>query len=307
MDHAVAGMPELDQRFLYQKLNKATLSEPSLVYVIHGQDWSNDLFAVYQNSVRREMMDLYYILGSLNKRQYFLEREEISLFMKWFELFEYFLQQILVMEEEVVFKWIAKISKTPEPWNASSRKRRQSEISSCLEEVLLKVDETRIQSVPPGELFSVIAKSIDEFSRRILRYFSDEVREVSPLIKKSSDARSAYHASISIAGWLRTRQRHHDLFELLVRWTGPNTSTLREDLTREFLSAKGSAGKMLSGKFMSGKVMSGMAQRQNSRAKLAFEKNHTRLVTQFYNRWKAFEQESTDRGAQQLRIAAPFM
>jgi len=298
LDHAVAGHPELDQRFLYDKLHKVAISEPSLVYQVHGRDWSKEIFAVYHNAVRREMMDLYYILGSLNKRQYFLEREEISLFMRWFDLFHWFVVCMLRLDEAVILSWVEASSAPLEgPMAQDRRSATRREINEQLEKVATRVDETRIQSVPPGELFSVITQSINEFSRILLRYFSDAVRVVGPAIKESQTPESVHRQSMEIAKWVRGVERSHEILELLVRWTGQNTIQLKRDLLDAYKSVGSPASKMLGP----------LAQRQRKKGKETLARNHTGLVQQFYDRWKDFESQSMEKGVQQLRIAAPYM
>lgn len=78
-----------------------TLTEPPLYFTPVGKRWSLDILAVANNSVRRELSDMYYIVQSMLKRRMDLNHDDIDDLYVWFEVFHFFVQGIFELQEQV--------------------------------------------------------------------------------------------------------------------------------------------------------------------------------------------------------------
>ena len=72
----------------------------------YGGRWAMDLISFLNNSVRREICDLWVILGSLQARVLEINQGELREFFAWFSGFEAFVVRILKSEEEVLYPFV---------------------------------------------------------------------------------------------------------------------------------------------------------------------------------------------------------
>mmetsp|Transcript_7536 Transcript_7536/g.16016 ORF Transcript_7536/g.16016 Transcript_7536/m.16016 type:complete len:1052 (+) Transcript_7536:291-3446(+) len=83
---------------------------PVLCLVDHGVTWSwpLDVISLCHNAVRREMMDLYTMILSIQARHYCIDLHEASEFAQWFATFRaFFLEYALNIEEKIIFPFIS--------------------------------------------------------------------------------------------------------------------------------------------------------------------------------------------------------
>jgi len=80
---------------------------PSLQFSSWHKSWVVDLFSLPHNAIRRELIDLYDMIESMEKRKRDFHVElELGLFFTWLRTFQRFLYTYFTFEEKVMFPWV---------------------------------------------------------------------------------------------------------------------------------------------------------------------------------------------------------
>lgn len=73
-----------------------------------GTSCGLDLFARLHNGIRRELIDMYNMIDSMQRRVEKLRTSDLKLFFRWWDLFSSYLEVTFECHEQVLWKWILK-------------------------------------------------------------------------------------------------------------------------------------------------------------------------------------------------------
>mmetsp|Transcript_2991 Transcript_2991/g.9167 ORF Transcript_2991/g.9167 Transcript_2991/m.9167 type:complete len:489 (+) Transcript_2991:152-1618(+) len=176
------GVTNLAKKF--QGQHQSLIREPVLCMAPTNENWALDIFASLHNSIRREMMDLYFILGEMRKMYLGIREADINRFFDWFELFSAYLLDYFAVEEEVIYPWI---EKKGAKLQGELGTRNRMQMRGKVGHVIFRMDDARENSFPYlnySEQFKKILEFIDMFSSKILDYFTAEELDLPPIINK---------------------------------------------------------------------------------------------------------------------------
>jgi len=89
-----------------QTMRNFVAREPVIVRAPLGQSAAKDIVALLHNALRLEVKDLYRILTSMSMRSQDLTVRDFSGLFEWWWLFKRLALQILIAEEEVIFRYV---------------------------------------------------------------------------------------------------------------------------------------------------------------------------------------------------------
>lgn len=176
------GKTNLAKKF--QGQHQSLIREPVLCLAPVGENWALDVFSLLHNGIRREMMDLYFILGEMRKMYLGLREDDISMFFDWFELFGSFLLDYFAVEEDVIYPWIeAKGANLKGELGIRSRMQMRGKVGH----VMFRMQDARenaFQYLNYSEQYKKLLEFIDSFSSKLLDYFTAEELDLPPIISK---------------------------------------------------------------------------------------------------------------------------
>eukprot|EP00183_Erythrolobus_madagascarensis_P001577 CAMPEP_0185851674 /NCGR_PEP_ID=MMETSP1354-20130828/10969_1 /TAXON_ID=708628 /ORGANISM="Erythrolobus madagascarensis, Strain CCMP3276" /LENGTH=881 /DNA_ID=CAMNT_0028552709 /DNA_START=27 /DNA_END=2672 /DNA_ORIENTATION=+ len=205
--------------------SKYVLKEPVLIPVPYGEKWSMDIFALPHNAIKRELVDLYKILGSLQKRMMDLRHTEIDDFYNWWEVFEAFVLDFFEMEEGIIFPWIE--SRIPLGKSNFSQTQR-SIVKGRLSRLMHEIDdcEYKFTNLPAGEVLPRLLECLDRFTPKLLEYFGEQERRLPRAIEVKFEAVDKRWVDENCLAFMMNAKYTNELVTIMTRWL--NENQLRE-------------------------------------------------------------------------------
>mmetsp|Transcript_3034 Transcript_3034/g.5366 ORF Transcript_3034/g.5366 Transcript_3034/m.5366 type:complete len:911 (-) Transcript_3034:1001-3733(-) len=249
---------------------RCIVTEPVLVPAPYGEKWSMDIFALPHNAIKRELVDLYRILMSLQKRMIDLRHSEIDDFYNWWEVFEAFVLDYFEIEERVIFHWIesriplgqTRFSKTQRMVFKGRLSRLMHDIDDC---------EYKFTNLPAGEVLPRLLSCLDRFTPRLLEYFGEQERRLPRAIERKFTAEDKRWADEKMMAFMMDAKYTNELVVLLTRW-------LNQDQLKDWKRAN----------------LKGTARLSYSVWRNQFNKNHIAIVDEMKQREAAFIQPGSD-------------
>jgi len=165
---------------------KAPLRTPVFYMAEYGLStiWSSDPIVLVHNAIRREIMDLYYILTSVESRRSEMPRAEVTEFRLWWEAFAEFVALYVVIENEKLFPWIAGGASDGSEAQALilSLRMERDEILAMMREAGEAVSTAEGQT-SEGALNTVLQK-MDSFAPSLLQYFRKMEASAPPFVEQ---------------------------------------------------------------------------------------------------------------------------
>lgn len=140
-----------------------------------GRDtWSSDVFVLSHNAIRWEIMDLYTIISSIQRRWSSLTMVDVWELSEYWEVFEVFVAQYFEIEDQIVFPFMLNMA------DESADLKRYHKVVKYnrdrLESMLLDVGETLelFNSVPAGEVLPKVYSQLAEYLPKLLDYMEQQ-------------------------------------------------------------------------------------------------------------------------------------
>ncbi|KAA8493559.1 hypothetical protein FVE85_4696 [Porphyridium purpureum] len=149
-----------------------------------GRNWSSDLVALLHNGILSEVIDLYSILESMRLRRLDLTVRDVSSFFEWWWVFKRFVLQMMITEEDVIFRFIESRANLPPGLSESVREKQRVNILDQMSNIdekgdsflsgMMVYDETELLDESEGvgkavlNYMNVIDRSVPGFMRRTI-------------------------------------------------------------------------------------------------------------------------------------------
>jgi len=254
----------------YRKMLSAHLHEPPMYMVEFGRGWAEDIFALLQNAVRREVQDLYYIVNSMGKRSVDLSKQDVSDFYEWLSFFALLLDFLFQFEEKSLMPWIEARVSLDGDLGAASRKSRADRAMQAIEQI--EDCQFKFEHLPPGEVLPGVYGALELLSSALLEHFRLEEKHAIPAVKDAFSAKDGAAFEDKMFETIRGMDESHTVMAMLMR-SIKNDERLREYQVK-YLTQPG-AGFFKTVRF----------KKDYFAAKKEFHQTHTRLVYVFFNRW----------------------
>mmetsp|Transcript_1011 Transcript_1011/g.1911 ORF Transcript_1011/g.1911 Transcript_1011/m.1911 type:complete len:556 (-) Transcript_1011:430-2097(-) len=146
--------------------------------------WSRDPMVLPHNAIRRELMDLYYILTSIENRKASVSKEEMTEFRSWWDVFNAFLDLYFEVEEFLLFPYFL----ASEPEGSDAR----ATVNKFFEErtTIRKLNQAASEAMVVGEMkvseasLDMILTRMDDFAPVLLYYFRKMETELPRIVER---------------------------------------------------------------------------------------------------------------------------
>lgn len=129
-----------------------------------------DIFALFQNSVKKQLLTAYNTVEGLLRYKYAVSKAEVSLFFEWFDTFSDIVLSFLSIEEDELYPYLEQNGIIlPLELSKIQRMKSKDEMAKSLQHLDKQRDMFRL--LPPGEIVPRITKLIPEFLQYLVDYF----------------------------------------------------------------------------------------------------------------------------------------
>lgn len=123
-----------------------------------GSSWALDVFARLHNGIRRELIDLYNMIDSMQKRIQDLRTADLNMFFSWWDMFSSYMEVACDAHEKVLIPWVTKRGRLPDALDETAR----LQLTGKVREMLAKFDTvySQLNRRPPDETMAKIIKAL---------------------------------------------------------------------------------------------------------------------------------------------------
>lgn len=123
-----------------------------------GTTWAVDLFVRPHNGVRRELIDLYNIVDSLQRRVQHMRSQDLKLFFRWWKQFACYLETAINLGDKVLIPWALNGSTAPQALDDAVRSAGKEHLNLLLQS--FSVIQDQLARRPPDESLAKIIKAL---------------------------------------------------------------------------------------------------------------------------------------------------
>lgn len=123
-----------------------------------GSSWALDVFARLHNGIRRELIDMYNMIDSMQRRIQELRTSDLKLFFNWWNLFSSYVEVSFDAHDKLLIPWIVKKGSLPDSLNENVRANMKQTIHSMLKN--FDTCYSQLPRRPPDETMAKIIKAL---------------------------------------------------------------------------------------------------------------------------------------------------
>lgn len=184
-----------------------------------GRDtWASDVFVLPHNAIRWEIMDLYTIISSIQRRWSSLTMVDVWELSEYWEVFEVFVAQYFEIEDQIVFPFMLNMA-----GESSDLKRYHKVVKynrDRLESMLLDVGETLelFNSVPAGEVLPKVYSQLSEYLPKLLDYMEQQENVLPSVFERYCEPEDRALLNRAGANFIVRAANGRDGIAILTRW-----------------------------------------------------------------------------------------
>lgn len=184
-----------------------------------GRDtWASDVFVLPHNAIRWEIMDLYTILSSLQRRWASLKMIDIWELSEYWEVFEVFVAQYFEIEDQIVFPFMLNVA------NESAELKRYHKVVKYnrdrLENILHDVGATleQFNTSAAGDVLPKIYSQLSEYLPKLLDYMEQQENVLPEVFSTFCDPEDRALLNRAGANFIVRAANGRDGIAILTRW-----------------------------------------------------------------------------------------
>lgn len=144
-----------------------------------------DIFALFQNSLKKQLLVAYNTLEGLLRYKFAVSRDEVNLFFDWFDIFTDTALAFLAVEEEELFPFLENNKiELPAKLSKAERMKLKDKMASALQ----NIDSQRnmFKLLPPPEIVPRITTLVPQFLNSIVDYYDIQSLHLPMAVQKAN-------------------------------------------------------------------------------------------------------------------------
>lgn len=184
-----------------------------------GRDtWASDVFVLPHNAIRWEIMDLYTIISSIQRRWSALTMVDVWELSEYWEVFEVFVAQYFEIEDQIVFPFLLDLAS-----DSTELKRYHKVVKynrDRLEAMLLDVGGTLelFNSSPAGEVLPKVYSQLAEYLPKLLDYMEQQEDVLPRVFEEYGQPEDRALINRASANFIVRAANGRDGIAILTRW-----------------------------------------------------------------------------------------
>lgn len=182
------------------------------------ETWASDVFVLPHNAIRWEVMDLYTILSSLQRRWATLTLLDIWELSEYWEVFEVFVAQYFEIEDQIVFPYMLNIAS-----ESTDLKRYHKVVNynrDRLESLLREVSATleQFNTNAAGDVLPKLYTQLAEYLPQLLDYMEQQENVLPEVFRAYCDPEDRQLLNRASANFIVRAANGRDGIAILTRW-----------------------------------------------------------------------------------------
>lgn len=180
--------------------------------------WNSDVFVLIHNSIRWEIMDLYTIIGSLQRRWLALTMLDMYELCEYWETFELFLGQWFEVEDQIIFPYLLSVAASSQELARYYKvvKYNKEMLVGMLYDVGATIE--MFNSAPAGEVFPALYRQIVDYLPKILDYMEQQDAVLPSVFAAHCHPEDRIMLNRAVANFLIRAANGRDSIAILTRW-----------------------------------------------------------------------------------------
>jgi hypothetical protein len=184
-------------------------------------EFASDLWTLHHNAIKRELFDLYEIIGVIRLRYLSLSFGDFYNLRVWWRLFGVFLIQYLTIEVTLLDPLIKTVVGVD--GRGESLRRKVTPLVEMREWVLCKFEEIsgymeEFETLPRGRALSLICRTIDALGFKLLTLFHQQERTLPSMVESYHDETIKKVTELKVIEFLRTSDFFPEAIVHQTRW-----------------------------------------------------------------------------------------
>lgn len=184
-----------------------------------GRDtWASDVFVLPHNAIRWEIMDLYTIISSIQRRWSSLTMVDVWELSEYWEIFEVFVAQYFEIEDQIVFPFLLDLA--PDSGDLNRYHKVVKYNRDRLEGMLLDVGATLelFNSTPAGEVLPKVYQQLSEYLPKLLDYMEQQENVLPRVFEEYGQPEDRALINRASANFIIRAANGRDGIAILTRW-----------------------------------------------------------------------------------------
>ncbi|CDF35015.1 unnamed protein product [Chondrus crispus] len=184
-----------------------------------GRDtWASDVFVLPHNAIRWEIMDLYTIISSIQRRWSALTMVDVWELSEYWEVFEVFVAQYFEIEDQIVFPFLLDLASDSTELNRYHKVVKYNR--DRLEAMLLDVGGTLelFNSAPAGEVLPKVYSQLAEYLPKLLDYMEQQEDVLPRVFEEYGQPEDRALINRASANFIVRAANGRDGIAILTRW-----------------------------------------------------------------------------------------
>lgn len=184
------------------------------------ETWASDVFVLPHNAIRWEIMDLYTILSSMQKRWSSLMYIDLYEFSEYWEAFEVFISQYFEVEDQIVFPFMLNVAS-----ECTDLKRyhkvvnyNREKLESMLYDIGNTLEEFNNDDAGNDELVPKLYKQLNEYLPKLLDYMLQQENVLPSVFKTYCDPEDRQMLNRVSANFIIRAVNGRNGIAILTRW-----------------------------------------------------------------------------------------
>lgn len=192
-------------------------------------EFAADVWVLMHNTVRRELFDLFEIVGIIRKRFLAMKMEDMYNLRKWWRFFGAMWREFGAHERERIDPVVEQICSVD--GRGDVLKKRLRGLREMREWLGLKIEETtgyveEFEKIgKPGRALSLICRSVESFAAKAVLYFGGMERLLPSMLEGYYQRQSCKEIESALVGRLRRTDYFGEMVVAMVRWMGADVRT----------------------------------------------------------------------------------
>lgn len=182
------------------------------------ETWASDVFVLPHNAIRWEIMDLYTILGSIQRRWSSLQMADIWDLSEYWEVFEVFVAQYFEIEDQIIFPFLLNVASDSMDLNRYHKVVKYNK--DRLEAMLLDVGTTLelFNSAPAGDVLPKLYKQLSEYLPKLLDYMQQQEKVLPKVFSSFCEPEDRALINRAAANFIVRAANGREGIAILTRW-----------------------------------------------------------------------------------------
>lgn len=229
MKRRVLPRRELDDHPLFPNISNPDISPvhrperlayPTFSLAEYGgpDNWASDVFVLPHNAIRWEVMDMYTILSSIQRRWNFLTMLDVREASEYWQVFEVFVAQYFEIEDQIVFPYMLNVAA-----ESIDLKRYHKVVKynrDRLENMLYDIGSSleQFNNSQPGTVLSTVFIQMTAFLPKLLDYMQQQEHVLPHVFASYCDPQDRIMINRASANFIVRAANGRDGIAILTRW-----------------------------------------------------------------------------------------